>query len=114
MKSQETKPDSTSGISHTEREIFKDAMDKDLDQTSAEKEFTSNDLMKFLQRFQATMETSNVKMQTDLERKLELTNEKIDTRLNNIDKDIKELKIKATNDEILNKRMEDRLQMLEN
>ena len=114
MNSQESKPDSTSGISHTEGEIIKDAMDKDLDQTSAGQDFTSNDLMKFLQRFQATMETSNVKMQTDLERKLELTNEKIDTRLNSIDKDINELKIKASNDEILNKRMEDRLQTLEN
>ena len=90
-------------------------MDKDQDQASniMDKEFTSNDLMKFLQNFKTSMETNNEKMQSDLEKKLEKTNEKIDTRLNDIDKDIKELKIKATNDEKMNKRMEDRLRALE-
>ena len=80
-----------------------------MDQDKAETDFTPNDLMAFLQKMSTKMDDNK----TTLEDKIDISNKKMNMRLESIDEEIKDMKDKMIGSDQANRRMELRLQVLE-
>ena len=70
-----------------------------------EGEITSKDLMKFLEGFKVSMEDK-------IEKAKETIEDKIDGRLNNLDKEIERINTKMDSNDDINKHMDSRLNAL--